>query len=209
MTHATKTLRQWGGAAPCTTLERRRTALLLVDFQEEYFESGRLPLPDARKALGQAEALLAWARKEGLAVVHVQHVAASEQSPLFTPGSAQVALRPELAPLGSESVIRKALPSSFVGTSLHDGLSSRGVTTLVIAGLMTHMCVSSTARDALSLGYEVLVAGDACASRDLPAPFDRAPLSHALVHGAALAALADRFADVRPSGDLRRIPVRP
>lgn len=199
-----RTLRQWAGLAPVTTLDEATTALLLIDFQEEYFK-GSLPLSEGPSALARAERLLAWARNRGLGVLHVQHVAPSADSPLFAPGSPPVALRREVAPREGEAVIQKTLPSSFAGTPLHATLQDKGIRTLVLGGLMTHMCVSSTARAALSFGYRVIVVSDACATRDLPSAIGPGAIDHASIHAAALAALADRFADVLASEELMRL----
>lgn len=190
------TMRALAGIAPLDALDPTRTALVLIDFQAEYFAEGRLLLPDGPTALARAAELLSWGRQHGLMVVHIQHVAGSPQSALFTPGTPAVGIRPDVAPRQGECVIRKSMPSSFAGTPLHDALQARGVDTLVIAGLMTHMCVSTTTRDALSLGYRAVVVSDACATRDLPDPTGGGILGHAHIQRAALAALADRFADV-------------
>ena len=117
-------------------------------------------------------------------------------APIFAAGSAGIAIHPRLTPCTGEAVIAKTLPSSFDRTELHDILQARGITTLILAGLMTHMCVETTARAALPLGYSVIVAADACASRDLPAYDGLGIIEHQQVHRNALTALSDRFADV-------------
>lgn len=206
---ASTTLRARAGIAPLDALDPAHTALVLIDLQEEYFADGALPLPDGPAALAHAAELLGWARASGLRIVHVQHVAPSERSLLFTPGTSAIALRPEVAPREGEAVVVKHLPSSFVGTALHEALGAQGVDTLVLAGLMAHMCVSSTARDALSLGYRAVVASDACATRDLPDATGSGTLSHRHIHQAALAALADRFAEVATTSAIAALPLVP
>jgi nicotinamidase-related amidase len=91
--------------------------------------------------------------------------------------------------------VHKPLPNAFAQTELDATLKKLGRTQLVIAGFMTHMCVSSTARAALDLGYKTTVAADAAATRDLPDPMGGVIGADAL-HRAALAGLADRFAIV-------------
>ncbi|HEX2986988.1 MAG TPA: isochorismatase family protein, partial [Chloroflexota bacterium] len=107
-------------------------------------------------------------------------------------------------PQDGETVIEKTLPCSFDRTTLHDFLQLRGISVLILAGLMTHMCVETTARGALPLGYAVIVAADACASRDLPS-FDGQVIPHQEVHRNALAAMADRFADVLLTDDVVKL----
>jgi nicotinamidase-related amidase len=94
-----------------------------------------------------------------------------------------------------EAVLHKPLPNAFAQTDLDAALKKLGRPQLVFAGFMTHMCVSSTARAALDLGYKASVAADAAATRDLPDPMGGTIAADAL-HRAALAALADRFAIV-------------
>ena len=82
-------------------------------------------------------------------------------------------------------------------------LTADGKKTLVIAGFMTHMCVSATIRSALDHGYHVTVASDAVATRDLPDPLGGPDLSAEQINRAALAELADRFAAVAPVRDIK------
>ncbi|MDA8257073.1 MAG: cysteine hydrolase family protein [Betaproteobacteria bacterium] len=196
-----KTLRQWAGIQPPTSLDPASTALILIDFQGEYFNPAKLPIPGGPAAARNAARLMDAAQRLGLKVIHVQHLAANPASPLFAPGSADADFVDPLRPRPGQEVVVKHLPSSFVGTGLDALLRASEVQTLLIAGLMTHMCVDSTARDAVSQGYKVIVAHDACASRDLPA-FDGAIIPGDHVHRATLAALADRFADVMDTESL-------
>jgi DNA-binding transcriptional LysR family regulator len=93
--------------------------------------------------------------------------------------------------------------------SLQPLLHDAGIDTIIVAGLMTHLAVSLTAADGTLLGYRVIVAADATASRDLPAASGARAISHEVVHQAALAALADRFADVMTAGAVRALPLDP
>lgn len=201
-----RTLRQWAGLAPPRSLAARTTALILIDFQEDY-AGGRLPIPNLDQAVAQAARLLHWARREGIAVIHVRQQAASAASPLFAPGSPGVEFLREVAPQAGEKVVVKSLPSSFRGTELQRELEAAGIEILVLCGLMTHMCVDSTAREGMHLGFRILVVADACASRDLPDPAGRGTIDHETVHRTALAALGDRFADLFAAADLLRLPV--
>lgn len=101
--------------------------------------------------------------------------------------------------MDGEAVVEKTLANAFAGTDLHEQLEAAGAKELILAGFMTHMCISSTARAAQDLGYRVTVAADACATRALPDPTGGVALTGPQMHTAALAALADRFAVVVPS----------
>ena len=100
-----------------------------------------------------------------------------------------------------EEIVEKALPNAFAGTRLSEVLEGIGKRPLILAGFMTHMCVSATARAALDLGHSTTVAMDATATRDLPDPTGGV-LAAGDVHRAALAAIADRFAVVVAAADI-------
>ncbi len=189
-----KTLRQMAGIGAPRTVDPGKTAVLLVDFQKEYY-SGALPIPDGEAAVANAAEVVNWADRVGAQVVHVHHVAPSAKSPLFTPGTERIEPHTKVQPKTHHHRITKTLPSSFVGTGLDAWLKEHGIDTLVICGLMTHMCVDSTARDAVSLGYKPIVVSDACATRDLPG-IDGEPLPARALQRASLTALSDRFADI-------------
>lgn len=192
------TIRQLAGVPAqfhaAATLEVRRCALLLIDYQQIYAD-GSLALPGCAAAAEKAVALRRWAEARGLAVIHVLHEATSPQAPLFAPGSHGVQPLPGLVPGEREAVVIKRLPSSFAGTTLADLLAERGIDTLLIAGLMTHNCVDATAREAFHRGLRVAVIADACATRDLPGP-DGIVVPAAQVHAAVLAGLGDRQAEI-------------
>ena len=186
-----KTLLEMSGAdlrpAPLAT-----STLVIIDAQNEYLD-GKLTLPGAKPALVALERLLAKARDVGAPVVHVQQK--GRPGGLFDVDGRGGAIIDAVKPLGTEAIVHKPLPNAFAQTDLDATLKKLGRTQLVIAGFMTHMCVSSTARAALDLGYKATVASDAAATRDLPDPMGGV-ISAAALHRAALAELADRFAIV-------------
>lgn len=199
------TLRKLYGHAQIDQLQRARTALVLVDFQEEFF-SGGLALPDARAALRNASRLLAWARERGVTVAHVRNVGAPGAR-LFATDSPRVDFVPAVRPRDGEIVITKSMAGGFTKTDLDAELRRRGIDTIIVSGLMTHLAVDTTVRDGLVLGYRVLLPADASASRDLPDATGTRLLDHRTVHEVSLAALADRFADVLPTDAVLALPV--
>lgn len=114
---------------------------------------------------------------------------------LFDPTGPFTAFAPEAAPAPSETVITKTLPNAFAGTALDAVLRQIGRKQLIVAGCMTHMCVSATVRAALDHGYPATVVAAACATRDL-SDGHGGVIAAATVHRVALAELADRFATV-------------
>jgi nicotinamidase-related amidase len=199
------TLRQVYGLRPPQRIDAPRTALVLVDFQRELVDGG-LAVPGAERAVGRARTLLRWARDTGVTVVHVRQLAARPDSPLFRPGSVGIQPIAELVARGDELEVTKSIAGAFSRTDLDARLRAYGIDTVIVAGFMTHLAVDSTARDAAVLGYKVVVASDATASRAL-AGAGGTTIGADVVHATALAALADRFADLMTSDELVALPV--
>jgi nicotinamidase-related amidase len=168
------------------------TALIVIDAQEEYLTGG-LPIayPPPEDALARICAAMDAASDHGLPVVLVRHTEPDPSGGLFVAGTPSWELTAAVEQRPHDVVIDKALPGSFTGTGLQEWLAEREVGSVVLAGWMTHMCVDTTARQALHLGLEVTVLEDATGtvdvSDDLPA---------ALVHRVELGVLGDGFAAV-------------
>ncbi len=164
--------------------------LVFIDYQNEYV-AGPLGLPGAAPAIARAGRLLERAREAGAPVIHVAHK--GRAGGLFDRDAERGRIIAALAPRSGETVIEKGLPNAFAGTDLHAVLGEAARKDIIIAGFMTHMCVSSTARAALDLGYRVTIDAGACATRDLP---DGAGghVEADVVHKIALVELSDRFA---------------
>ncbi len=189
-----KTLLRMAGANPAPA-KLSDAAVVIIDAQNEYV-SGKLALPGVEAALGKIADLLAAARAAGAPVIHVAQ--RGRPGGLFDPESEAFKFAPQAAPLAGEAVVEKPLPNSFAKTDLEAKLSATGKKTLVIAGFMTHMCVSATTRSALDHGFSVTVASDAVATRNLPDPLGGPDLAAGEINRTALAELADRFATVAP-----------
>lgn len=184
-------------ALPDAPAPLSKSALVLIDCQNTYRE-GIMQLEGVEPALAECASLLKRARDAGTPVIHIQHDA-GPGSPYDTKAHIG-SIADVVAPLAGEKVITKAYPSSFEGTDLDAELKRLGVEDLVLAGFMTHVCVNSTARAAFNHGYRTTVVGNATATRALPNPLGGTVPAESL-HTGALAALADIFAIVVPSGD--------
>jgi nicotinamidase-related amidase len=187
---APKTLLELAGRKPVAP-KLGDSILVLIDIQNEYLD-GPIALPGAGAAVARAADLLARARKAGARIVHVAHKGG--KGGLFDREAHRGAIVDAVAPEDGEAVVEKPRPNSFSGTTLAEAVGAPGAP-LIMAGFMTHMCVSSTARAALDLGYQTVIASDACATRDLPKP-DGGVIAAGDLHTAELAALSDRFAGV-------------
>lgn len=161
--------------------------LLLIDIQRDYFPGGRQPLVEPDAAADAAARLLAGFRTAGEPVVHVQHVWDAPDAAFFAPGTPGVEFDSRVAPDGGELVIVKDRPNAFLGTDLEARLREIAPDELVVAGMMSSMCVDATVRAASDLGFSVVVAHDACAAPDLE--FAGATVPGTQVHAAFMAAL--------------------
>jgi nicotinamidase-related amidase len=168
-------------------------ALILIDVQQG-FEDGSWAPRNNPEAEGRiAEALAGW-RAAGLPVVHVRH-SSPEPDGRFREGTPGFEFKAEAEPLPGERVITKSVNSGFIGTDLEERLRADGIDTVVVAGLTTDHCVSTTVRMAANLGFETWVLGDAMATHDRTGP-DGAHIPASVMHETALASLHDEFAEV-------------
>jgi nicotinamidase-related amidase len=174
-------------------------ALLLIDVQQglDHPRYGARNNPQAEQRI--AELLAAW-RSRGRPVIHVQHMSLEPQSPLREglPGNA---FKVEARPVGDEPVFRKHVNSAFIGTELEAHLRERGIESLVVVGITTDHCVSSTVRMAGNLGFNVTVIEDATATFERDGP-DGAHYSADLMHRITLASLHGEFATVRSAREV-------
>lgn len=147
-----------------------------------------------------ARDLLAGFRERRLPVVHVQHVSVRPGATFFLPDTEGVRIHDHVAPAAGETVIQKHFPNGFRDTRLLEHLRQAGIEELVIAGMMTHMCVDATTRAAADLGFACSLAHDACATRALSFGDTRVSAQH--VHCSFLSALSGAYASVKPAREL-------
>ena len=176
------------------------TALLVVDIQNDYFPGGAMEVVGARGACAQAAKLLALFREQGRPVIHMQHISKRAGATFFLPGTPGAEIHAGVRPAGDEPVFQKHFPNSFRETALLDHLHQRKISSLVIAGMMTHMCIDTTTRAAADLGFACSLAHDACATRALS--FGGVQVPAESVQAAYLAGLNGLFAKVRSVGEL-------
>ncbi|MBI5951697.1 MAG: cysteine hydrolase [Chloroflexi bacterium] len=164
-----------------------KTALLVIDIQKDYFPGGKYPLVDPLPAAQKAYMLLQCFREHGGHHVHIQHISIKPDATFFIRGDSGSDIHDAVAHFEGEPIVYKHYPNSFRETNLLEILQGWGIERLVITGMMTHMCVDATTRAAADLGFKVIVAEDACATRDLTYGETVIPAEH--VHKAFLAAL--------------------
>lgn len=176
-----------------------KTGLLLIDIQNDYFPGGRMELVRPLEAARNAYELLQCFREHDLYHVHIQDVSTKAGAMFFLPGDRGADIHDSVAHFEGEPLVIKHHPNAFRETRLADMLKANGIERLVITGMMTHMCVDATARAAGDLGYKIVVAADACATRDLTYGETTIPADH--VHKAFLAALRS-YGEVMPGNQV-------
>ena len=176
------------------------TALIIIDIQNDYFPGGAMELEGADAAGANAGKVLAKFRSEKQPIFHVRHLSVRPGSTFFLPGTKGADIHPSVVPSSGEAVVEKNFPNSFRNTNLEEKLKSHGIESLVVAGMMTHMCVDATVRQAADLGYKVTLLADACATRAQAYAGETVPAKQ--VHAAFLAALNGFYAKVIPTHEL-------
>lgn len=161
----------------------KKEALLLIDIQDVYFMPGSYLLHEPIEAAKKASELLDRFRKDGKTVIHVKHN--------FVHFSG---IHKLVKPLKNEKIVYKDYPNSFLNTDLQEYLRENHVEKLVVAGMMSHMCVDTTVRACQDYGYEVVVVEDACTTKDLK--FQGRTIDATVVHASYMAALDKMFAKV-------------
>lgn len=169
-------------------------ALIIIDMQNA-MRSASLPPrnnPEAENNIARLQA--AW-REASNPLVFIRHISRSPGS-LFAPGQPGAAFQERFTPQARDHIVEKNVPDAFINTGLERWLHARAIRRLVIAGVSTNNSVEASARTAGNLGFEVVVAADACFT------FDKHDFGGTLrraqdVHLMALANLHDEYAEVR------------
>jgi nicotinamidase-related amidase len=175
-------------------------ALVVIDIQNDYFPDGKMALEAPEAAAANAARALADFRRRNWPVFHVRHLSVRPGATFFIPGTAGAEIHESVRPRDGEPIVEKNFPNSFRSTPLDSMLKSAGIGELVVAGMMTHMCVDASVRQAADLGYKVTLLGDACATRAQSYGGESVPARQ--VHAAFLAALNGFYAKVITSREL-------
>ncbi|MEV4700246.1 cysteine hydrolase family protein [Pseudomonas brassicacearum] len=172
--------------------------LVVVDLQNEYLPTGKLPLTDIEHAAANALRIITHARNVGIPVFHVRHESV-EGAPIFSKGSAGAEIQSAIAPEGNEPVIVKKHINAFRETDLKQQLEAADIEELVVIGAMSHMCIDVVVRAAADMGYPVTVLHDACATLDPTFGGVNVPVAH--VHATMMAAFEFGYATVKSVED--------
>ena len=148
-------------------------ALLVVDVQNEFSPEGLRAIPNHAAAMRAIHAHIERARSDQRAIAWIQHFNRPSESRAFLPGSWGAELSAGMGPRpehGPERLFQKDVFGAFTNTGLDPWLRELGVTEVLIVGFYAHMCVSTSAREALVRGYDVVIDPSATGARDLEHP---------------------------------------
>lgn len=170
------------------------TALLLVGIQNDYFPNGRMPLDKSDVCASKAQEALQACRNQEITPIHIQHISTRSDAVHLLPCTKGIEFHSSVQPLKNELIIKKHYPNSFKDTNLLSQLQKLNIQHLVIAGMMTHLCIDATIRDAYDRGFTCTLLHDACATRNLE--FNNMIIPAQSVNHAFLAALQRNYASV-------------
>lgn len=177
-----------------------KTALLLIDIQNDYFPGGAMECKGSKKAGENAGKLLKYLRDVGILPIHIRHISNRQGATFLLPKTSGSEFNEYVTPNPDEPVIIKHFPNSFRDTDLADVLQTKGISGLIIAGMMTHMCIDATTRAAADLGFPCILVHDACATRDILWADIAVPAK--LVHASYIGALSGIYAQIRSTEDI-------
>jgi nicotinamidase-related amidase len=173
-------------------------ALLVIDVQNEYF-TGKLPVTWPPKSLENILTAMDYAHVSHVPVVVIQHTNLAPESKTFRKGTDAWELHDEVKRRHADLIMEKTLPGSFTGTGLESWLQERKISTLTIAGYMTHMCCDTTARQAFHRKYAVNFLNDATGT--LSITNSAGTISDVDLHRAILVTQQSRFSRVLPTAE--------
>ncbi|KAB2492685.1 cysteine hydrolase family protein [Priestia endophytica] len=169
------------------------TALIIIDVQKA-FEDEKWGPRNNLHAEDNIKLLLKTWRKREYPIIHIQHLSDNDQS-IFHPSKQSSAFKDSVVPVKDETIFKKKVNSAFIGTRLEEHLKENNIRKVVIAGLTTPHCVSTTTRMSGNLGFETYLVSDATAAFAIKGA-DNTYYSAEQIHNVSLATLDNEFAKV-------------
>ncbi|HSW71701.1 MAG TPA: cysteine hydrolase family protein [Gammaproteobacteria bacterium] len=171
-----------------------KTALLLIEIQNDYFPNGRMPIEKSTYVAAKSKQLLQAYRAREWPVIHVQHISTRPNDSYFLPCTKGSEFHPDFQPTKGEFIVKKHYPNSFRDTTLLNILTKNHINHLTICGMMTHSAIDATIKAAYDNGMLCTVLHDACATKDLH--FSETIIPAQNVHHSFLASLEPIYATV-------------
>jgi len=143
-----------------------KKALIVIDMQHDNFADSSMTAQESQAMIARTNQLIAWAKTQHYPLYMVQHISTRDGASTFLPDTGGANIHPDIAHTQSTLIV-KHYPSSFRETKLQEHLNQEGITTLIVSGAMTHMCIDTTVRAGTDLGYTIILVEDACFTKDL------------------------------------------
>lgn len=179
------------------------TALLIIDLQNDYFESfegAKWQLYKTEEAAENTLKILNKCRKKDMKIVHVKHESTIKNPLFFEPNTEGAKIHDLLTPKENEFEILKHSVNAFKDTILKEILDNSNIKNVIIVGAMSYMCINAVTRAASDFGYNCFVAHDACATSTIE--FNGVTVEAPLVHAASMAALQFAYAQVETTDEI-------
>lgn len=174
-------------------MDEKKKALIIVDVQKAFNDKKWGERNNLKAEKNISRILNLWREKEWT-VIHIQHKSDNPSS-LFHPKNEGFAIKEIVEPMDGEVIITKMVNSSFIHTNLEEYLKENGITTVVITGLTTPHCISTTTRMSGNLGFETYLISDATAAFGMKDQNDTY-YDADTIHRTSLATLHDEFATI-------------
>ncbi|MCA9433468.1 MAG: cysteine hydrolase [Candidatus Omnitrophica bacterium] len=168
--------------------------ILVIDLQNEYFPGGHLELVNIQEVAAKAKRLMDAGREASVPVFHIRHIQPDPDSPIFQHGTQWIEIHESVKPEEGETVITKHFPNSFRASKLGEVLKEKGIDKVIVCGAMSDVCVDATVRAAADLGFQCVVAQDACTTRNIP--YQDKTIAAGDAHGVIMTALGMFYAQV-------------
>lgn len=181
------------------TLMGMKEALVLVEFQNDYYPNGRAPLMHSLEASQHTQKVLRHFRDHALPVIHVQQISTHPTADHFLPSTNGAKFHTGLEPIKNELVIKKHYPNAFKDTYLLNHLKKQGIKHLIICGMTTQHAIDATVRAARDLGFVCTILADCCAGKELS--IEHRTVSATDVNLTFLAALQSTYAKISSTQD--------
>lgn len=183
-------------------MKEEKTALIIIDVQNDYFPGGTMELINAEEAAKKTKAVLSYFRENKMSVIHVKHIAVQDGATFFLPDTKGAEINEMVFPIPGEKIITKNYPNSFRETDLLAYLKENKFTNLVFSGMMTDVCVDATVRAAMDNGFHNTIISDAVATRDRNLNGKSVPAAQInMAYLAGLNALDGLYAEVASSDE--------
>ena len=177
-----------------------KTALIVIDIQNDYFPGGRMALDNIAASARNCQILLEKFHDLKAPTFIVQHLFNTPDPPFFSPNTHGAELHRSISPIDQDRMIVKNAVNCFLNTELLHDLQQVGVENVVICGAMSHMCVDAAVRAAKDFGFHCILAHDACAT--CAQEFNGITVPAEQVHAAYMAALSFAYADVMSTAEV-------